>query len=840
MATIKHYKEDALISGEFTLHEDVESVGQWLLDNIEPGSAFAVYCGQPCKENAIELTPEVLACLPDGDYSIFNTPAGIATSLIILSLVIGVAVIALIPKPDLPQNVNRQQESPNNQLSSRSNRARPLQRVPDIKGQVLSISDVIMPTYSVYRGGDGIEIEHSTYCVGRKSYLLEEFRDGDTPVSTIDGAGVAVYPPFSMPNSESPSQTIGSEIAEKIVTPYRINQINGIDLPADFATGILPSDEVLAGNDFVPGNDGKLQLGGDINLTVYQVGDTVSLVNFIVDGVDISGTHTILVVFSSVSNFLVLDDETVVTTDFGDPGGTMSPGGAKEFTSWAYFTRRKADRLIINVVASGGMYKDDGSVNLATASVDYKLEVQEVDDTNSPIGAATTLEDSIAGDSQSKVGSTTRHEFASPRKFRVRGARVTPRDTAFAGTVVDGIKWDDCYAIVDLDDSHTFGDVTIFQSQTIATPFATAVKDRQQNCLATELLNVYEGGGVFNGSLTPNVNAIQSFIKDSIDPVIGNRSLAEIDADGLLVIDAEISDYFGTLDNNQFSYTYDSTEISYQDYGQQLFNAINCIGYRDGSIIKARFERPITAPAMLFTHRSKIPGTERHSRNFNESRIHDGIEFNWVDPELNTTETIFLPSDKTAVNPFQLNIPGIRNRNQATIRSEREFNKVRLNKINLDVTVTAEGRFVLPHDVIAVVKGARVYTEDGDVLAQNGLVLTLSQDVVFVMGDVHSVTLKDDDGTTENIIVSAGVNANQVVLGIAPVMTIRTGIESRRTEFSFGNDARNKAQLWLAQEIDISDRMQVALKAINYDVNYYAGDGVNLSAYSDGFSDGFG
>jgi len=841
LATIKHYKEDALISGEFALYEDVVSVGRWLVDNIDHGQAFAVFCGQPCEENAIELKPEVLAVLPDGDYVVLNTPADPVTlGYIAFAIVIAVAVVALTPKPELPQNVNRQQESPNNSLSSRSNRARPLQRIPDIKGRLLSIPDVMMPTYSIYRGGDGIEIEHSAYCVGRKNYVLSSFKDGDTPIETIDGAGIAVYSPFSKPNSENPIKTIGDEITEKIITPYRINQVNGIELTADFSSGFIASDQVVASNDF--GGESRLSLSGGINLFIYKPGVDITLTDFIVSGVDISGGYTIVSTSTLLPGVtaIFLDSFTVVSTLAGDPGGSLTLTETSEFTTWAFFTKVKADRIILNVVAPNGIYKDDGSSELIPSSVEYKYEIQEVDDTDTPIGAVTTIEKTISGDAQAKIGQTERHEFASPRKFRIRAGRVTPRDFLFNGTIVDGIKWDDCFAVVDLDDDHSFGDVTFFQSMTTATPFATAVKERQQNCIANESLHVYEGNGVFNGPLTENTNAIQSFIKDSIDPVIGNRQLSEIDADGLLALDDEIRDYFGSLDNNQFSYTYDSTETSYQDYSQQLFNAINSIAYRDGSVIKAIFEKPVTAPEMLFTHRSKIPGSERYSRNFNQSQLNDGIEFNWVDPSTNTTETIFIPADKSAVNPKQLNIPGIRNLNQALIRSAREFNKIMLQKINLDVSTTAEGRYILPSSVIAVVKGTRISTEDGDVIGQNGLILTLSQNVTFIPNDVHSITLKDDDGTTENIIVTEGVESNQVILGISPATTIRTGIASRKTEFSFGNDARNEAHLWLAQEIDISDRLQVGIKAINYDLGYYSGDGVDLSAYSNGFDEGFG
>lgn len=857
MATIKHYKNDALLTGGHELHENIESVAQWILNTFNPGEAFSVYCGEPCAENLIPNTAEDLAAIGDGEYVVIETPAGGAIAYAIIAVVVAVAVIALTPKPNLPKNVNRQQESPNNQLSSRSNQARPLQRIPDIKGEVLSVPDIIMPTYSIYSADT--EIEHGFYCIGRKQYDVASVKDGDTPIELITGSGAGIYYPGNNPNNSAPDIQIGDEILRSVCTPYRINQINGVTMPSDYA------DEKIEQNNFWVYRVTDTTFGiaytafgsGSEWSSVYETGTNAILDTVFYDTNDLSGE------FEIIGRFYLYQIGTsfrqyFITLDFGAPHGIPSAGlpgwglptvtqtqsvassTQVESTDWAYFTKEKASSVILNVVAPNGMYKDNGGVDLITRTVDYEFELQEVDDTNTAIGVITTIEDFIQGNTQKLRGKTTEHIFSTPRKFRARAIRITPRDTAFSGTVVDDIKWEDCYAIINLDNSHDFGDVTLIQTKTQATPFATAVKDRQLNCIATEMLNVYEGFGTFNSSLTPNNNAIQSFIKDSIDPVIGNRSLSEIDADGLLDIDQEINDYFSAIGQTEFSYTYDSTDVSYQDYAQQALNAINCIGYRDGSIIKAIFEKPVDSPSILFTHRSKIPGTERYSRNFNQSELNDGVEFNWVDPDTNTNETLYIPADKSAVNPKQFNIPGIRNYQQAMIRANREYNKIRLAKVSLSLSVAAEGRYVLPNDVIAVVKGSRVYTEDGEILAQNGLILTLSQDVEFQPLEVHSVTLKADDGTTENIIVTAGAESNQVILSSAPAMTIRTGIDSRRTEFSFGTDSRHESQLWLSQEIDVSNKLEVALKAINYDLGYYAGDSMNFFAFSNGFNEGFG
>ena len=846
MATIKHYKKDCLTTGEFDLVE-CDSVAFFITQSIEKGEAFSVFKGKACQDNLIPNTLEDLMALGDGEYTIVETPAEAATAFYVIALVVAVAVVALTPKPELPANVNRSQESPNNRLSSRSNQARPLQRVPDIKGEVRAIPDIAMPTYSTYE--NNIEVENGFYCVGRKQYQIDDLRDGDTPLELINGASAGIYYPNNNPNIGAPDVQIGADIVRDIVIPFRSNQVDGITLSPDYPDSFIEkgafslyartSTSFGVGIAF-PFWPSSYQVGVDSILTAIEYLTT-----------DLSGTYEVLDKFTISSGLFVAE---FLEFEFGSPHGipistpvlsntqtqSVQLASTQEYTDWAYSTKDESSSAIFNVVAQNGMYKDNGGAELLSASVDYEFEVETLDANNNPTGSVTVINDSISGNNQNLYGVTTEYEFSVPTKFRARAKRITPRDTFFSGTVVDGIKWADLYGITNLEDDHDFGNVTTIQTKTLATPFATAIKERQFKCLATEMLYEYQGSGVFSGTLTANKTAVQSLITDTIDPVIGNRTLDEIDADGLLSLNDDIISYFGLSDYTEFSYTFDSTEITYQDYAQQVLDAINCIGYRDGSVIKAIFERPKSIPAALFTHRSKIPQTERYTRNFNQSEIPDGIEFNWVDPETDTTETIFLPENRTAVNPRSFNIAGIRNSKQATIRAFREFNKIQFKKMTLDLTVTAEGRYVLPNDMFACVKGTRTYTEDGEVTAQDALLLTLSQDVEFIDGDIMSITLKNRDGTTENILCTDVGVPNQVLLNVPPITEISTDINSRRTEFSFGNDARHESEMWLAQTIDISQKISVAIQAINYSDEYYKDDGTNLSSFNNDFNNDFG
>jgi hypothetical protein len=720
-------------------------------------------------------------------------------------------------------------------LSARSNKARPLERIPDIYGSVKAIPDVIAPTYSTYENNK--EIEHGFYCVGRGEYLIEEVRDSDTPIDLINGASAGVYNPFNSPNAGPPDIAIGGHISEGVVAAYRSNQVDGITVSPDFASGVFDSDQIIMAAVFgEPNHTAIIRIDTQPWDSSYIVGENAVLTNVVVGIDDYSGTHEIIAVNENGYS---------LELDLGFPfgaggipaaGGSIEPENVKEFTDWFYMTEDLFNRAIINIVAPNGMFLDDGSLSLQLRSVNYEFQIEGVDNSGAPDGNVFIIPETITGSQQSIVALTTFHDFVTPTRFRVRAKRLTSRYIGPA-QVVDEIKLDDVYGVTDIN-VNDFGNITTIQTRTIATPFATASRQRELSCIATELINEYQGGGFFDPSLTPNKRGIQSFIKAALDESIGNRTEDEVALDELLALDAEINSYFGNAKMGEFSYTFDSTDISFQEVTQTIFDAVFCIAFRENGKIDALLEKIQNIPSMLFTHRSKQPNSESQSRNFNPSTINDGVEFTYVDPDTDTDEVIYIPENKTAVNPKEFNIAGIRNRQQALVRARREYNKILHQKVSLEVTVTAEGRYIKPLDMIAVVKGTRVKTFDGEIIAQDGLTLTLSADVEFGVGD-HTIVLKDEEGGTESILVTAGTQPNQVILNLPPAQTIRTGIDKRRTEFSFGPEATHLAERFLTQEIDISDKWFVNLKAINYSDEYYSQDSVSVRAFSNGFNQGF-
>ena len=81
---------------------------------------------------------------------------------------------------------------------------------------------------------------------------------------------------------------------------------------------------------------------------------------------------------------------------------------------------------------------------------------------------------------------------------------------------------------------------------------------------------------------------------------------------------------------------------------------------------------------------------------------------------------------------------------------------------------------MLPNQRIDIVDNTRFDSQDGEVIAQSGLTLTLSRNLVWERIGAHSILLMKRDGSLESIGCTAGTNANQVILDYAPSEAINT------------------------------------------------------------------
>lgn len=854
MATIHHYTRNA--GGEFDckLHDGYSSPAEFIIANVPDGVPFL------CYQDGKDITTDCNAMLLGGEFSVIESAGGGVGKVIgkILSPITKIFSFLLPKQKGFDASIpNTQQESPNNSLTDRDNKPRPYARVYDICGTVQSIPSDIMSGYTSFDASNR-EFTINYYYVARGFVDTPAggITDGDTLLSAISGSGAAIYDPFTSPNNSAPRQVVGQTFTEGVYISSRSNEVDGITLRAPNELTANISDTTTAS---LSGSSGTItDTGGDAQFDeLFEIGDSVTVANLSVFyTVIIEGVTNILIAVLDGTYQVQGVGETFITLDVSSslvqwqriPGGsapirtgnkpTVSPNSDDAgYTNWFTVRKVQPERLLINIVATNGLYKENGDGKLK-ASVSATVQYQYLDDNLQPVGGILSVSQSFADRSNDEAGMSI-YIPTSRSSLRVRARRSSDKDFDFEGQVVDEIKFRDLYAQV-RDLTPHYGDMTTVHTIRRQTQQATAVKSPQLKMVVTEQLYKYLGNGVFDTVRTNNNQAAQSLIRLLNDPLVGGLTLTAENMDRLIAAQAEIEAYFGSPLAGQFCYTFDDANQTAQDICQTIAAAIFCtIDRRDGYPTLA-FERTQDGPSLLFTHRSKT-GQETWTRSFNSRESYDSVEFSYIDPKTNIKEVIRIP-DTLGAKVNKVDSKGVRNHQQAYWLAHRIRQKDALRRITVDFTATEEGIYALQGEAIGVVKGSRVATCDGYIIAKQGLTLTLSQEVQFVDGDQHFIQLKRRDGSVESVRVEPSiVNTRTVVMLSAPVEDIYTGNSATKTEFSFGNEDRHMAQMIVPATVVPSNDRTVKITGYNYDSGYYQFDGVAplAGAFSDGFSDGF-
>lgn len=626
-----------------------------------------------------------------------------------------------------------------------------------------------------------------------------------------------------------------------------------------FFRGLVLGSSITVTGFADPANNGVKTVAGynDGSLTVVEslVTEGIATGQTFEGVVNYSGTRTI----ASVGNgYILLSGAPKVSTQDYPLGGSGGPppgfpggpgavadievdNGLTDWTDW--FTLPALDRTEVwtNVLAPSGLYKDAGGKS--SISVAYQMQIERLTSLLVPTGTVQTVSGSLSGATSNERAETLEKVTSWTGPARVRMRRTTPYDYGFAGFVNDEIKWVDLYSVspVDKDD---FGNKTTIHTVTQATVRATTARRRELNCLAARKLPTYNGttfSGAFDaegrhvsGTITATSKIMNILAAVAVDPAIGNRPIADLDMTQIRSVQLALDAWNANC--GQFNYTFDTDETSFEETVNAIANAAFCIPYRQNGKIRLSLDRPQASSTALFTHRNKkpsMPGSpaEVITRKFSSDAEYDGVEFLYDDPETESKETIRLPLDGNYTKLKKIEIPGIRNYDQAWIRANREYNRLRSQRLFIETETTADARALLPNARVDIVDNTRFKSYDGEVVAQSGLTLTLSREVAFLPSTPHSIVLMKRDGSLQSIACTEVAGApNKVLLVGAPaeaIVTDATPEDGIRTIFSFAADSARGAMAWLVQELRPRDHY-IQIAAINYSDAYYAADSASI------------
>lgn len=228
-----------------------------------------------------DITPRDLAGIARlkrsrGPVMMVVAPADPITIIIAIVAVVIAVAVSLLLAPKVPKLENRTQGSPNNDLAQRSNSPRPNGRIPDLFGTVVgAVPDMLAVAFSVFELNKEKEI--AFLCLGRGSYQVARISDGTTLISSIAGAGVEVYAPFTSPNSgDAPQLRIGTPIGQPVLSVNKLSDVNGQTLRPPNANYVQGSSNIR----FTSPETIERDPGADIDFTTYfGDGDTLTVQN---------------------------------------------------------------------------------------------------------------------------------------------------------------------------------------------------------------------------------------------------------------------------------------------------------------------------------------------------------------------------------------------------------------------------------------------------------------------------------------------------------------------------------------------------------------------------------
>lgn len=822
--------------------------------------------------------------------TIVHSPLGteVAIGLAIASFIVAIAAASMVDVPEVPE-FKTPTESPNNSLTGQTNIARPLQRIPDLYGVNRIYPDLIARSYFEYINNRKYLTEY--LCVGRGEYLIEDLRTGDTLITDIVGSTATVYEPFAAP-SQLLNVTESNEVnGQKIIAPnedFVFASANDVNFTS---ASVFESENstLQSFSSLSPGDNIKIISVGYSNLPVdsiratYFVGTNTVRLNEPLDpppdlqqgdfitltGPENAGTYVVdtITFFDSQSiDVTCLNKVTRLPVVFGGTGlqnnttyTTIMPNaGDFTFSSYSFVPGSPGKHVVTvnestfttltgsscdfssdaEIITTIGPFNAPGEpdnvwfdinfprgliFNNNPYSVQLKFILQRVDSGGTPIGSPEETLKTYTKFTNDPLNFTEKITPLFPGDlYKATVERLTDTETSS-----DEVKWTRLAGVEDISVSD-FGNVTTVFIQTQATDQATRTQERKFNCRATRKLVTYDGTSVTT-TPQPTAKFADALLDELTDPFMGNKPLSQIDLDAIYDVQNELDSnpiYGDSL--GRFCYSFSNQRTPVGDELKTIANAARGIVTRYGDVVSFTRDEAKSIPVSVFNKRNKKPDSEQKTIRFNRPSDFDGIELQWIDEETGDGFTVIFPENLTGENLKRIEAAGIKNYSQAWNRAKYEYLKLQYQRTSVETSVTKDGLLLSVNDLINSVDGTNVKSQDGEVTAISGLIVTTTERIRF-NGGSGSVILRAENGDSSSPIVvteRSDTEYGYVLSALPPFDIVIRGDETiqKGTLYNFFPDNNHLADSYLVQNIAPSDDGYVDLTLINYAPEMYAPD----------------
>lgn len=489
---------------------------------------------------------------------------------------------------------------------------------------------------------------------------------------------------------------------------------------------------------------------------------------------------------------------------------------ANKWVGWFELYHEAATKLQFNIYFPQGLYNINKDGKTRPGFVVITIQYQSIDDEGNALGEVGSKDFLIEFQSRDSFGRTLTIDLPVIGNYQFRLAKT---DAKTGANPMTECKVKDVYLTTEYD-KPSYDDVTIFRIKTTATNGALSVKERNFNTLVTRKLKV-DG----TGELVATNNAGQALISMALDDYIGRRSALEIDIEQIKAELVNVENYFNSTDPTEFSYTFDDDSLSFEEQAGMIASACFCEPTRFGNKLQLKFEKPQENAVLLFNCRNKVVGSEKRSLKFGTNSDYDGVELEYSSPDDGKRITYSVPENTILKNANKISTSGIRNHAVAKTRAWREWNKLQYQNVDCEFDATDESELLIRNDRILVADSTSLETQDGEVVAVNGLILTCSNEVEFVSGEQYYCCLQMADAEVDIVPCQPGEYTNQIILSQVPRLPLVVDPDRYvKTLYTVTRVAATQKQAFMLSEMSRNSQTSNKLTCINYDDRYYEKD----------------
>lgn len=629
-------------------------------------------------------------------------------------------------------------ESPNNDATGQTNRARLYKGRPNIYGQCRVYPDLIQQALFEY-------IDNNKYItewfeVGFGKYTISSVRYSESNLGSLAGASYQIF---------DPGATIGTIDVGYQFDDVDNEEVPGLneseDFPAQTATTTAPTAMLIESNQLK-----ATVLSNDDNFSYFAALAVPHPVTFVINATwnagggpvtrNVTGSGNI--VYSE--SYIGEDTQSYTTFYLGDMTGEVTTLPADATLNLTLFTLNDQTPLVIGPSVSpleSTQIWVHVMVQLGATSGTsrYRIRFWKVDDNNNQIpGTAEQYDYFFDNDFQvtTRYFRTT-HKF-SPAAGTGRYAVTIERlDNSNDGNVVTLMA----IHAVNTRANVVYPEDTIARVTIKGSNNSNSNREQKYNMLAQRHTISYDRTtGQIDYTLRPSRSFADAALHEWI--VIGKQDVSSIDVATLYAI----ADSITVPELGYFDYTFSDEKLSLGERIRTILNAARVDGNNIGDVLTFWRDEKVTYPDAVFARSNMFFDEYKVSWQMSLPGGYDGVTVDYVDPLTNKKSYVYLQIDAggirevedATVNASQISLDGCRNRTQAVDRAWLEAQRLMYSRMSMTVKVLETEQVVRG----AVVQCPDMYDnrqQNGYLTGRNGDIFTTSERIDFSFGDMWVV-----------------------------------------------------------------------------------------------------